>query len=415
MLIINEELKRFNNTYGAYNGSTKKNLGILKDDILNYQRINESYYTVIESAYESENKKTILTQIEKVNEQMTEASKIVTENIEPLLVQSDDLLDKIAQLEDLKNSYDSLREIAYTYDDNRNIINREVADANNKAKADYKTNYLALEEEALRLLAKLREEEYTPKAVKLSNVETNSKILESVLADPNMKKGELNKFTYKDPVSGVKLEGYVYIPVKIVDNPPVHVYLHGGGEAKGKVLNQSLPKLLKDNKVGTDAIVICPQSDSGEWRNEKLEDAVVNYTKAIVAQYGADSNRVSLSGHSAGAIGGYKIIGRYPEMFSAFVPISGHLEAASSKIPKPELNNALGNIKIWGFHGKNDGNIPIAGQKAVLKSLKNDGYDNMELYTIDGGHAIQNDIYTRKYDYKGELQNPLEWAISQSL
>ena len=105
MLIINEELKRFNNTYGAYNGSTKKNLGILKDDILNYQRINESYYTVIESAYESENKKTILTQIEKVNEQMTEASKIVTENIEPLLVQSDDLLDKIAQLEDLKNSY----------------------------------------------------------------------------------------------------------------------------------------------------------------------------------------------------------------------------------------------------------------------------------------------------------------------
>ncbi len=415
MLIMNEELKKFNNTYGAYNGSTKKNISILKDNILTYKNINENYFDVIESSYESENKRTILSQIEKVNEQMTEVEKVVSQSIEPLLNESDNLLDKIAQLEDLKNKYDSLREIAYTYDEDKNITNKDIADSNNRTKESHKTNYYALEEEALRLLAKLREEEYVPKAKELSNISSNSKILESVLADPNMKKGELNKFTYKDPVTGVKLEGYVYIPVQLEEKPAVHVYLHGGGEGNGRVLNQSLPKLLKENLVGTSAIVICPQSNNGEWRNEKLEDTVVNYTKAIVAQYGADENKVSLSGHSAGAVGGYKIIGRYPDMFSAFVPISGHAEAATSKIAKPELNHALGNIKIWGFHGKKDSNIPIDKQKVILKSLKNDGYDNMELYTIDGGHAIQNDIYTHKYDYRGELVNPLEWAISQSL
>jgi len=232
--------------------------------------------------------------------------------------------------------------------------------------------------------------------------------------------GELVEKTYTAS-NGVKVNYFIYVPQYSTDvtGLPVHVYLHGAGEFGGdETLTTSLPAQIKKGVIKPNGIVICPQGSSAQasnnqwWNDNAYEDALIELTNNVVQTYQADSNRISLSGHSQGAIGGYRLISRNPGYFSAFMPVSGH----SKKMENTGTQwQTLGDVKIWAFHGTTDSSVEYAGATNVKSELEKLGYDNMEIYAFKGrGHSIQNDVYKNSYEYSdGTSYNPLDWAFLQ--
>ena len=221
--------------------------------------------------------------------------------------------------------------------------------------------------------------------------------------------GTFQPVSYKAS-NGTTVKGYLYIPNygnANVSGLPIHVYLHGSGETGGGVLRIGLPKIIQEQRINPSGIVFCAQASSTkDFSSAKYQDAIVEYTKEIANKYGGDTNKVSLSGHSMGAIAGYKMIGRYPNTFSAFVPISG----------VPSNLDKVSNVKIWAFHGSKDSNCEYGSTVSAINKLQQTGAPAY-LYTFQGaGHGnVQNYTFEDEYeDETGQKINPLEWAFKQT-
>ena len=135
--------------------------------------------------------------------------------------------------------------------------------------------------------------------------------------------------------------------------------------------------------------------------------AIIEATNAIVQEYHADSNKISLSGHSDGAIGAYHLAVNNPNYFSCIVPISGYaVQANCQKI-------AGSNTKVWAFHGAKDTSVKENG---TIKTIQQSNGDAYLTSFPSAGHCIQNDIFNTEYEYKdGNKYNPLDWAFEQTL
>ena len=217
-------------------------------------------------------------------------------------------------------------------------------------------------------------------------------------------------FTY----NRYNIKYYLYVPdVQDTTGLSVNMYLNGTGEM-GNVLKRGLPKQLANKVVTPSSLVICT-----ETRNEQLyyddgyRDALVELTKEVVKEFNTDPNKVSLSGHSSGAILAYNLVKRYPGYFSAIVPISG------GEYLKPEDTSLFSGVNVWAFHGDRDPHTMRANYNNVInktiKPLKENGVD-VQLTTLEGeGHNIQDEIFTKDYkDEYGNIINPLEWAFQQT-
>lgn len=77
--------------------------------------------------------------------------------------------------------------------------------------------------------------------------------------------------------------------------------------------------------------------------------------------------------------------------------------------------DALGNVKIWAFHGTEDTAVEYSDSVKVLNELKERGYNNMTLETLEGeGHNVQANVYYESFEYDGESYIPFEWALLQT-
>ena len=226
---------------------------------------------------------------------------------------------------------------------------------------------------------------------------------------------------------------------KIIDfknnNPNIVVILSAQGKTTDKLINEAYELTEEVNKRELDALVSCGEQMSaaklsillnslgfpsvsltgwqaGIYTNNTNQDALIELTNKVVEQYNADSNRISLSGHSQGAIGGYSIISRHPDYFSAFIPISGH----TNKVDDTESAwESISNVKIWAFHGTSDDAVSYRYVTNIQNKLQEMGADSMTVYTFKNeGHNIQNKVFTNEYEYSdGEMYNPIDWALSQ--
>ena len=109
-----------------------------------------------------------------------------------------------------------------------------------------------------------------------------------------------------------------------------------------------------------------------------------------------------------GAIAGYKIIERYPDYFSAFIPISGSATTQRAQAAK--------NVNVWAFHGAKDHNVEYNDAVNDINALQSVGA-NARLYTFqNAGHgSVQNYTFQEEYeDENGNKVNPLEWAFSKT-
>lgn len=179
-----------------------------------------------------------------------------------------------------------------------------------------------------------------------------------------------------------------------VSKYPLVIFLHGSGERgndneaqlKWGVMNFASSQNMKMHP----SIVIAPQCPKNKrWANFLSEDMSFQSTptkqmkllKELIDQsiknLPVDTSRIYITGLSMGGFGTFDAISRYPNLFTAAVPVCGGGDVTKS--------DRIYHIPIWIFHGALDGAVdPILSQKMVEALTKSGGHPGYTQYPETG-------------------------------
>lgn len=403
-VVIDQELISFKTKVEPSLGNMNNTKSLLVSKLTNLLNAATSVKSSIDNVYNSENKALILSKFDDINSVYAKISSSVDGDLGNILGKVESLVSLVSQLETLRNEI-ATDEYIVGHADNYKASEVSAARASINSNT---SQFNSKHQEALTALSTLKGMDASLGFTSSSSTST---------ASGSYNNGQIVGRTFERRTfvssKGVKMDYYIYIPKYATDvkKLPVHVYLHGGGGTGG--IKYSLPKMINKG-LDVNGIVISPLSTSGQWLNEDLEDAVVELTKQVVESYDADSNRISLSGHSNGANGGYRILSRYPDYFSAFVPISGQPKyMVTAKDPNRWTD--IKDVQIWAFHSKNDNLIGYKWPLSILEQTKEEGLDNFELHTFNSaGHDIYYKVFGEKFEKNGKEWSVLDWCFAQS-
>ena len=403
-VVIDQELISFKTKVEPSLGNMNNTKSLLVSKLTNLSNAATSVKSSIDNVYNSENKALILSKFDDINSVYAKISSSVDGDLGNILGKAESLVSLVSQLETLRNEI-ATDEYIVGHADNYKASEVSAARASINSNT---SQFNSKHQEALTALSTLKGMDASLGFTSSSSTST---------ASGSYNNGQIVGRTFERRTfvssKGVKMDYYIYIPKYATDvkKLPVHVYLHGGGGTGG--IKYSLPKMINKG-LDVNGIVISPLSTSGQWLNEDLEDAVVELTQQVVESYDADSNRISLCGHSNGANGGYRILSRYPDYFSAFVPISGQPKyMVTAKDPNRWTD--IKDVQIWAFHSKNDNLIGYKWPLSILEQTKEEGLDNFELHTFNSaGHDIYYKVFGEKFEKDGKEWSVLDWCFAQS-
>ena len=145
---------------------------------------------------------------------------------------------------------------------------------------------------------------------------------------------------------------------------PLVLFLHGSGE-RGRdadlLRRQGLPKRLDDG-LAFPAIVLSPQCPEGDVWPQHFP-ALLHLLDAVAARYGADLDRVVVTGLSLGGAGTVHLVAAHPERFAALAPICGPWTWYYA-------NAALARLPLWAFHGDADPVVSVADSRQLVARVR---------------------------------------------
>lgn len=158
---------------------------------------------------------------------------------------------------------------------------------------------------------------------------------------------------------------YVPGPYDPRNRYPLVVYLHGsadrGRDNFSHIMYDCVADVLSRSsvQVAHPSFVLAPQASQGtQWGfyigNPAPADLVVGTIQQLEREFSIDPNRIYLTGFSMGGMGTFYLIGRYPGLFAAAVPLAGGGD--------PAIARTITRIPLWAFHGDHDIFVPISGQ-----------------------------------------------------
>jgi predicted peptidase len=121
------------------------------------------------------------------------------------------------------------------------------------------------------------------------------------------------------------------------------------------------------------AIIVAPDSMQGDWSSPENERAVNTLLDMVLASYSVDAKKIAVTGFSMGGMGAWHYAARYPERFSAVIPVAGRPPASASGWRLPVL----------AIHSRNDQVMPIGPTEARIAELQNSGV-NAKLIALTG-------------------------------
>ena len=103
--------------------------------------------------------------------------------------------------------------------------------------------------------------------------------------------------------------------------------------------------------------------------------------------YSCDKNRIYITGVSAGSLGTWQLLSRYPEHFAAAVPISfGYID---SNIAKKVVD-----IPIWIYHGVEDNIVPVGSSDGIYDAIIQAGGKKVKYTRLENAaHNVHDDAY----------------------
>lgn len=403
MKTIPQELETFRKEVGTSLDGMEGKRAEIQEKTSSLMTASSSASNGVSTYYNSSNKNTVLKKFTYINEVYQKINTSVGSDLKNMLTKAKEIVEKVEKLDELIKDIEVQEGIISSEKEEDDASKQRVSNARSALSKD-NTDFDTIANEAIVALNALKSMDAELQFVTDFTAKDYTDMLTQLAG------GTFKRDSYKAS-NGEIVNYYIFIPDysgEEVEGLPVHIYLHGSGESGGEgTLTCGLPKMINDKTIVPEGIVICPQAaDMKTYYRKSYQDALIELTNKIIEKNNADPDKVSLSGHSMGAIVGYTMVSRYPDYFSAFVPISGYCNPQGS---------SLANIKVWAFHGKTDNRISIAEGKEGVDRVNAAGGE-AELESLDMGHTnIQNYVFVHEFkNNNGDTMNPLVWAFRQS-
>jgi predicted peptidase len=151
---------------------------------------------------------------------------------------------------------------------------------------------------------------------------------------------------------------------------PLVLALHFGGDPDGA--GRSMLDILIQPALGDlGAVIVAPDSLAGGWSSPQNEQAVNALLAAVEKSYAIDQKKVIVTGFSMGGAGTWYWAGKYPDRFSAAVPVSGQPTSGPWRVP------------VFAVHSRNDQVVPIGPAEQRIAELKKQGL-NAQIVVLTG-------------------------------
>src|SRR5712671_836358 len=169
----------------------------------------------------------------------------------------------------------------------------------------------------------------------------------------------------------------IYIPGNYSPSAPAPLILalhYGvrGGDAAGAG-GDVVQILIGPALAELGAIIVAPDSVRGNWSSPENEKAVNALLDMVVAHYSIDKKKVAVTGYSMGGAGSWHFAEKFPERFSAAIPVAGRPPASASGWRLPVL----------AIHSRDDQVAPFDPTEARIAELQKTGV-NAKLIPLSG-------------------------------
>jgi predicted peptidase len=140
------------------------------------------------------------------------------------------------------------------------------------------------------------------------------------------------------------------------------------------------------------AIIVAPDSVRGDWSSPENEKAVNALLDMILAHYSIDKKKVVVTGFSMGGTGSWHFAEKFPERFSAAIPVAGRPPASASGWRLPVL----------AIHSRDDQVVPFDPAEARIAELQKAGVDAKMM-------ALTGITHYETYRFRDALRQAVPW------
>jgi predicted peptidase len=182
-----------------------------------------------------------------------------------------------------------------------------------------------------------------------------------------------------------------YSPSKPV---PLILALHfgvGSGDAAGAG-GDMVEILIGPALAQLGAIIVAPDSVRGNWSTPENEKAVNALLDMVLARYAIDKKKVAVTGYSMGGTGSWHFGEKFPQRFSAAIPIAG----------TPSESAAGWRLPVLAIHSRDDQVAPFGPTEARIAQLQKAGV-NARLILLTGITHYETDRF------QNALQQAVPW------
>jgi predicted peptidase len=184
------------------------------------------------------------------------------------------------------------------------------------------------------------------------------RLIQKPMIGPNVDTRSLEP-TGEPPIYYSIYEPDNYAPARPV---PLILALHFGGnpEGAGRAI---LEMLVAQALAETGALMVAPDSKGGGWNSAANERAINLLLEHTFKNFNIDRKKIAVTGFSAGGTGSWHYGMKYPDRFSAVIPVSG----------RPPDSPANWRLPVLAIHSRADDVVPIAPTRKFIAELKKNG------------------------------------------
>lgn len=215
------------------------------------------------------------------------------------------------------------------------------------------------------------------------------------VGDPPMPTSGMHAMTMSR-ADGSAVRYAISIPSSYSFNRPVPLVLAlhfgvRGGDADGAG-GDVLQILVGPAFAELGAIIVAPDSVRGDWSTPENEKAVIALLDMVLSKYEIDRRKIAVTGYSMGGAGTWHFAEKFPERFSAAIPVAGRPPASASGWRVPVL----------AIHSRDDQVVPFGPTEVRIAELQKAGV-NAALIPLSGITHYQTNRF------KDSLRQAVPW------